>query len=354
METKSSSAVLASKVEPLCPVFHECGGCLYQDIPYEEELKIKENHLRKLFHSVLGYEGNDFFRPIVASPKEYAYRHRLDLTLRRTKTDGILFGFQSAASHKMIPIDACSIARQEVSDYLPELRKLSLEKMTEKYRTANLVIKTGDDGRVKWGGIGRRSLELKPEDYLWTEIHGRRIFYSLDSFFQANLSILPRLMDEIESLVSFDSDTCFLDLYAGVGLFGIYFAERAGKILMIEASEPSLAVMKHNIAYHHLENKVELVIDRVESVLAPLSVHIASRKSVAIIDPPRNGLHPEALECLAAMKSLSGLLYLSCHPESLMRDLQHFLKEGWKIQSVTPFDFFPKTQHLETLVLLCR
>ena len=184
-------------ITPLCPIFGQCGGCQYQDIPYREELRIKEEYLQ---HTLLKSTTIplSLFEPIEASPKEYYYRNRLDLKIIRTKNKQIQMGFSPESGKRLIPSNTCFIARKEISDFLPELLQQASEKLTNKYRQANLVIRTGDDGRIFWGGIGRRSLELGEEDYLWTEIKGRKIFYSLDTFFQANLSILPKLFKRLE------------------------------------------------------------------------------------------------------------------------------------------------------------
>ena len=181
------------KITPQCPVFGQCGGCLYQDIPYEEELRIKETNLKTLLQSRLNI-ADELFEPITASPRDYHYRNRLDLKLVCTKEQGVLIGFSSEGRNNIIPIEACPIAQQEISAYLPKVKREAINRLTPKYKMANLVVKTGEDGRVAWGGIGRRSLQMKEEDYLWTEIAGKKIFYSLDTFFQAIRSILPLSM----------------------------------------------------------------------------------------------------------------------------------------------------------------
>ncbi|MBI3307447.1 MAG: class I SAM-dependent RNA methyltransferase [Candidatus Omnitrophica bacterium] len=342
-------SIPVERVKPLCPVFGICGGCAYQDISYEEELQKKESQLRELMTKGLE-AGDNIFKPIVASPQPYFYRSRLDLTLRRRK-DGFLMGFQPSSSHQVIDIESCSIARREISEFIPELKKTAVEKMPENYGTANLVVKTSQDGRTLWGGIGRRSLLLKPEDYLWTEIHGKRIFYSLDTFFQANLSILPLLMEEIQNLVRFDRETFFIDLYAGVGLFGIYFSDQTGKIAMMEEAPASISLVRHNAAYHGLDEAC-IHAGKVEELFPVLLEAASAERVIAMIDPPRRGLSPEAIAMLTKAKKIHELLYLSCHPDSLLRDLLLFTQAGWKIEKIVPFDFFPKTKHLETLVLL--
>jgi len=201
------------KVDPVCPVFGRCGGCQYQDIPYEQELAVKDQTIAGLFKEHLNI-APEFCEPIVPSPQEYHYRNRLDLKIMRTK-EGILFGFSTEGKNLTVPIDACPIAMQAISDVIPQLRKQTTENLPPKYRMANLVVRADTEGKVKWGGIGRRSLRLKEDDYLSTELDGRRIFYSLETFFQANLFILPKLIDHLKADLPLAADTVFFDLYGG-------------------------------------------------------------------------------------------------------------------------------------------
>jgi 23S rRNA (uracil1939-C5)-methyltransferase len=339
-----------SKIEPLCTVFGTCGGCAYQHLPYEEELKLKEKALREQL-ALAGDLPDALFDPITPSPEPYYYRNRLDLTLRR-KRNGFIMGYTHPTKQFMIPVEACPIARKEISDFLPTLRDEAIRKFPDDYKIANLVVRTGADGRVVWGGIGRHSCVLKEENYFWTEIEGRKIFYSLDTFFQANLSILPALMRKIREFVSFDKNTVFFDLYSGVGLFGIFFAPEVKKVWMIETGAESVKLARFNAAYYgyqHLEIREAHVEKELPALLEAMS---GPERKIAMIDPPRRGLSSEVAQSLAAQKQLEGLLYLSCSPESLARDLAIFQKAGWQIKKIAPFDFFPRTVHLETLVLL--
>lgn len=339
---------VVSRIEPLCPVFGACGGCAYQDISYPVELSLKEKQLRAFLQSKLKIS-DEIFEPIVASPQPYHYRNRLDLTLKRSRGN-LLFGFQSSETHRMVEIHECPIALKPLSDYLPQLQAEASAKMPSDYLTANLVIRSGEDGKLRWGGIGRRSLCLEEKDYFWTEIEGKKIFYSLETFFQANLGILPRVIQKIRQLAAPDRETVFLDLYSGVGLFGLCFAEETDRVIMIEDCSGSTKLARYNAAYQDLKN-VEIHESRVEEKL-PLLDFGDSRKVTAMVDPPRKGLSQTAAEVLIKARFLGSLLYLSCHPESLARDLVLFSQAGWKIFKIVPFDFFPRTVHLETLVLL--
>lgn len=341
----------AAKQDPPCPVFGTCGGCAYQHIAYEEELELKERGLRTFLYTSLGLSAG-VFAPILPSPDAYHYRSRIDLSLRRFKDGTLKAGFQRPERHTLVPVEACSIARREITERIPEVVREASGKLPGDYKTANLVIKTGDDGRVFWGGIGRKSLEMKETDYLWTEIRGMRIFYSLATFFQANLGILPGLMDRIEETGVITEDCAFLDLYAGVGLFGLCFARKAAKVIMIEECPSSTRIASYNVAYHGLKH-THVRAGKLEAEFGPALEFAQGLRTVALVDPPRRGLSPQAAAFLSgAGFVLDSLFYLSCHPESLARDLTVFLEKGWRVEKIMPLDFFPRTPHLETLVLM--
>lgn len=341
---------LKSEQSPLCPAFGECGGCLYQDISYEEELKTKQHSLVQSLSEKLKIDVS-FIKNIVPSPKDYHYRHRLDLGLRRSQQGEIVIGFVNSKTRRLMEIDQCPIARPEVSSFIPELKSKAKVILPRDYRMANLTVKTGDDGRVLWGGIGRHSQRLEEKDYLWTEIEGKRVYYSLDSFFQANHFILPALFEVLQQEIKKGENTVFFDLYGGVGLFSIVLAKLFDKVLLIEENYASIQVAQYNVRYHAYEH-FEMIEASVENCLIEQLQKYSHMSCVAMVDPPRKGLAPLARKTLCEAQNLEQLIYLSCNPESLIEDLKEFLKSGWQISKVIPFDFFPRTKHLETLVFL--
>jgi len=339
------------RISPLCPVFNECGGCQFQDISYQDELALKHEGLTELF----ARDGiNDIvISPIVPSPKEYHYRCRLDLKFLKIRSGAMFMGFSPVKGYQVIEVESCPIAMEAISQFLPELKRQACEKIPAKYRNANLTIKTGDDGRIFWGGIGRKSLRMAPYDFLWTELEGRRIHYSLETFFQANLAILPSLMQVIRGLGVLDSGTTFFDLYGGVGLFGVTFADEVHGVILMEENGHAVTCAQHNTQWNRLKN-VHLIEGRVEDFFASVLERVGSRRRVAMIDPPRAGLSPSVRDMLARAHGLDALIYLSCNPQTLVRDLKDLRPSGWRISEVIPFDFFPRTRHLETLVLMQR
>lgn len=339
------------KIPAVCPVFNDCGGCQYQDISYADELRFKESQLKSLFKDAIG-SNEQLFRPIMPSPQEYGYRNRLDLKLVQTKSKEIFIGFSPRDRKRLIPIDSCPIARREISDAIPSVKEQAKLKVTVKHKQANIVVRTGDDGRVLWGGIGRRSLELQPQDYLWTKILGKKIYYSLDTFFQANLFILPEFIKRLRSLPIWDPSAVFYDLYGGVGLFGICVYDLVGKVVLIEEVASSLKAARHNVAYHAFD-RFMIHDGKVEDVLPDMLENMNASSNIIMVDPPRAGLSDPTLTMLNSITNARHLLYLSCHPQSLLANCQ-VLKEKWVIKEIHPLDFFPRTQHLETLVLFER
>lgn len=342
----------STNVKPLCPLFGFCGGCQYQDIPYEEELFRKETILKALLTKELDFpEG--VFEPITPSPESYYYRNRLDLTLRKRNNGERQMGFMLPGTQRLQEVTVCPIARKEINDFLPALKEEAVHKLPENYKVANLVVRVGDGGKVFWGGIGRRSLRMKEEDYFWATVKGRKIFYSLDTFFQANLSILEKIVSKIESLIEWQESTVFLDLYSGVGFFGIVLAGRAKEVVMIESGHDSVELAEYNVRCHGLAH-VTILEGQVEAVLPEVLKERDGRSCVALIDPPRAGLFPSVTETLNKAQGLKTLFYLSCSPESLARDLKGLIAGAWQVRKIMPFDFFPRTRHLETLVWLVR
>ncbi len=339
-----------NEIKPVCEVFGECGGCSYQNISYPEELKTKQIYLENILNEIPGFDST-ILQEIIPSPKPYNYRNRLDLKLVRTKDKRILVGFSPKNKYKVVIVDKCPIAIKEISDFIPKLKEEAAAKLTPKYRNANLTVRTGDDGRVFWGGIGRKSCQLEEDSYLWTKIEDLKIFYSLDTFFQANLSILPNVMQKLSNCNFINQETTFYDLYGGVGLFGLCLSSKAKKVILIEEALQSIKLAKFNVSYNKLNN-FEIIQSRVEDVLPGLLDKSDTKNNVGFIDPPRGGLSKEALGFFSNLTKFQHLVYLSCNPQVLALDLKEFISKGWKINSIIPFDFFPKTIHLETMVIM--
>jgi 23S rRNA (uracil1939-C5)-methyltransferase/tRNA (uracil-5-)-methyltransferase len=289
-------------------------------------------------------------RPIVPSPRVYHYRNRLDLKLLRRKNGQVHIGFSAAPGAPVLDVSACPIAMERISGYLPLLRREAEEKLPPDYRLANLTVRCGDGDAVRWGGIGRRSLKLPEEDHFYTDILGRRIYYSLDTFFQANLSILPELARALRGLPVWNRTGLFCDLYGGVGLFGHLVADLVGRVVNIEENIHAVAVARRNIRENDMA-AMEVFSGRVEGLLGRVLGEHAGADNIVMVDPPRAGLSAEAIKLLDGIKGARYLLYLSCNPGKLAENIAVLNRGQWEPVFLQPFDFFPRTRHLETLAL---
>ena len=169
----------------LCPYFEACNGCQHQNLPYTEELAIKETQLKQLFWDELQCSP-DIFRPLVASPQEYHYRHRIDLTAIKTRAGSLHIGF-NPPNNPILEVEQCAIAMQPLSKFIPELRKTLHNTWRDDYKRANITLKTDETGRIFWGGMGKGSLKQEPKDYLHVTLNGRKIYLCFRYFFSSQL-----------------------------------------------------------------------------------------------------------------------------------------------------------------------
>ncbi len=343
---------MTQQVAPVCSVYGRCGGCQYQHIPYEDELLLKESLLKELFAGKPGMSSVQFF-PIVRSPREYGYRHRLDLKLTRWRDGQIFIGFSPVGKGPVIEVGSCPIAMEAVSSFIPQLRQEASSMLPPKYRMANLTVRCGDVGEPRWGGIGKRSLVLGKDEYLSVTIDQDKIFYSLDTFFQANLSILPVLRDVLRAFPIWSKDAVFFDLYGGVGLFSLMVRDLVKKVVDIEENVHAIRLAKHNMMYNRAAN-MDVFEGRVEEVLPMLLTSVTSSDNIVMVDPPRAGLSEDTIKLLGQIPRAKHLVYLSCDPQSFLENLNGLSTGGWRLKVVQPFDFFPRTRHLETLALFER
>lgn len=344
--------ISAQRLSQACPVFGVCGGCQYHDMDYPAELAMKESSLKEVLRAELPLEDR-LFHPVASSPKILHYRNRLDLKLIHRRNGDVHVGFSPADRGPVIEIEACPIAMEAISSFIPRLRQEAAALIPKKYRMANLTVRCGEGEGVRWGGIGKRSLRLEARDYFHIDILGRRIYYSLDTFFQANLSILPSLIDFLRAQDIWSRDAVFFDLYGGVGFFGMCVNDLVSRVVNIEENVHAVRLARYNMSANTLGN-VEALEGRVEDILPRLLAEASTGENIVMVDPPRAGLSKDAVSLLNGLERARYLVYLSCDPGNLAVNLKDLAAGGWDIVLVRPFDFFPRTRHLETLVILKR
>lgn len=336
-----------------CAISKSCGGCSYIDLPYESELEIKRTVLVELFSEALSPWG-DLVEETVPSPQQWHHRSKITMQMRVQKDASFQMGTCPYGSKSILEIDRCDVAAKEISDFIPELKLELAQRDLSKYRRACLVLRS-DGTKLKWGGLGKGSLRLPFEDALTFQHMGVNIQYCPQTFFQSNLFILPKLLDLMGACLNIQREDHFFDLYGGVGLFAFTLGQKAEKVLLIESAKDSIIWAKHNRELNQ-QHHVELVESAVEDAISHLDeLHPCQGQRSAVIDPPRSGLHQSVRNALKNSRDFKTLLYLSCNPETQVRDCLELCSENnWEVSQIIPLDFFPKSYHIESLAVLKR
>ena len=314
---------------PPCPVVEQCGGCQYQHLSYEEELRWKEIQVREYLQRNLKTDPARV-KSIVGSPSPYGYRSSVTLHRHKNKT-----GFVGRDNETVIDIPNCLLAHSALA---PAFQNPALFEPHEKSKTFRL----SENGRVISSG----------ED-IFFEIAagGGKIQTHSKSFFQNNLFITEAVGRKVESWVRDAKPEIFLDLFSGAGTFTLLAAGNAPRILCAEENPYGVAALKKNVETKKLN--AEILQGRVEEVFPAWVKAHPLPETFAFLDPPRMGMPSKLAEFLAAQEKITSLVYLSCHLGTLTRDLGIILQSGkFKIAEAIPFDMFPRTKHIEVLVLL--
>jgi 23S rRNA (uracil1939-C5)-methyltransferase len=330
------------RIAPRCRHFALCGGCHYQHLEAGRQLEAKAAVLREQLVRLAGL--SDPPPPeAVPSPQAWNYRNHLQFHL---SPEGWL-GFKVFRSERVFTVLECRLPEPELDALWPKLDPSTFAPGPGRTsgREVRVILRRGSSGPARvWArpasgrGPGPEPLEFG--------LPGGRFRVSPGSFFQVNTPLAAELAARVttlarQALAERSSRAAVLDLYCGVGLFSLYAAPFAARIVGVELSPSACADYRHNLRdFAH----AELVRGRVEEVLPRLEL----RPEVVIADPPRAGLGRAVARALAALRP-SLLLYVSCDPATLARDARELIRCGYSLGSLTLFDLFPQTYHLESL-----
>jgi len=314
-ELKKVVSPATTRVEPECQYFGDCGGCQYQHMSYEAQLEMKQKQVADLFERIGGFKG-DKVAPVVACPQSYNYRNRI---LIRSQWNGkakkLLVGFRKRNSHWVVEIDECKIAEPALNAQIPEVR-------------AN---------PPKRGGI-KVNLRITPEDWIVPD----------HSFFQTNYFMLPRMVEAVRKVFQSSDSEYLIDTYCGVGFFAIELASLAKRYAGVEYDKGAIKAARENATQFGGDNG-EFIEGRTEDLLPSLLAKFDAGKTSVILDPPRKGCAPAAMEQLREVRPAQ-IIYISCHPATLARDLNILCADGvYRLEQVIPIDMFPHTQHVECI-----
>lgn len=399
--------------EPACVHAGICGGCSYQSLPYEEQLRLKEGQVLTLMKAVVP-DVEKIFEGIKPSPIQYGYRNKMEFTFGDEYKDGPLsLGMHKRGSfYDIVTVDHCQIIDEDyrkilscTAEYFREkgisyyhrmrhtgfLRHLLVRKAVKTGEIlVDLVTTTQDPCEHLTGAQAAAdlisgwkeallSLELsgsfagilhtnndsvadavKDEgteilygrDYIVEELLGLQFRISVFSFFQTN-SLGAELLystarEYIGSTLSEKADKTVYDLYSGTGTIAQILAPAARRVIGVEIIEEAVEAARANAALNGLDN-CEFIAGDVLKVLD----NIEERPDFIVLDPPREGIHPKALEKIIRY-GVDRMIYISCKPTSLQRDLEVLQARGYQVERICCVDMFPGTVHVETVVLLSK
>lgn len=389
-----------------CPHFGLCGGCTYISLPYEEQLKIKEGQIRRLLESVLHKQDRPWrFEGIKGSPAEYEYRNKMEFSFGDEVKDGPLaLGMHKRGSfYDIVTVRECRIVDEDyrailacTRDYFDRekvsffhrlrhtgyLRHLLVRKAVKTGEILVALVTTSQEEhdltawlsellalklKGRYAGIlhiindsvadvvqSDRTEILYGQDWFFEELLGLKFRISVFSFFQTNSLGAEVLYETAREYIGDlgtarddgKPDKVVFDLYSGTGTIAQLMAPAAGKVIGVEIVEEAVEAARKNARLNGIENCEFIAGD----VLKALDT-IEERPDLIILDPPRDGIHPKALKKIIDY-GIDRLIYISCKPTSLVRDLEVFLENGYALERASAVDQFPWTSGIETVCLL--
>lgn len=380
-----------------CPHFGQCGGCTYQTLPYEEQLKLKEQQVKAMMDAAV--EGDYQWDGIRPSPVKDAYRNKMEFSFGDEYKDGPLaLGMHKRGSfHDIVNVENCQIVDEDYRQILSSTLEFARESGLPYYhrmrhigffrhllvrkgtRTKEILIDliTTTQGTLNLKAWAEKLLALPLEgkisgilhtsndsladvvkdegtevlygqDYFYEELLGLKFKITPFSFFQTNSLGAEVLYETAREYIGETKDKVIFDLYSGTGTIAQILAPVAKKVVGVEIIEEAVEAAKVNATLNGLDNctfwagDVLKVIDELGEV-----------PDLIMLDPPRDGVHPKALEKIIDF-GVDKMVYIACKPTSLARDLEMLQGRGYKVERMGCIDLFPGTVHVETVVLLSK
>jgi 23S rRNA (uracil1939-C5)-methyltransferase len=358
---------------PPCPYVHDCGGCPWQQVQYAAQLKAKEQSVADALRRIGKLDGFEL-RPIIASPHEYHYRRRIRLQCDKTKR----IGFFRAFSHDLVEVDRCLIADNAFNKILHPLRSWmseldtavehveivsgddpdqivatgkavgefilkddsACERLLNETSGINGLVLRGDNWRKEWG---QTAVSIRCDDGICLKVEG-------DLFIQVNAEGNRKLLRELLAAGGLEKNDQLLELYAGAGNFTLSLAKRTQNIVAVEGYRQSVNNGKRSAQLNGISN-IRWICAPVPAAMERLAKQ-RQRFSKIVLDPPRKGA--KGIDRDLASFGAQRILYVSCNPATLARDLAALARHGYRLMFVQPIDLFPHTFHVEALAVMMR
>lgn len=386
-----------SRIQPDCPNFSKCGGCVWRHISYEAECEIKQ---QKVFDAVtrIGGVKNAHFAPIIACENTLRYRNKAQFPIGRDKDGNIQIGFYAFHSHRIIDCADC-VLQPEIFAKVIEITKSFVsqtnndiyDETTGKGRLRHLYIRMGEvTGElmvcyvVNGNGLKQEDLLVKMlkenlpslssviinsnrektnvvlgsknriaygRDYITDELCGLKFKISPFSFWQVNRRQAEKLYNKAKEYANLKSDEILLDLYCGTGTIGLTMANDCKTLIGVEIVQDAIYDAEENAEINGISNARFICSDAPQAAKALKNEGL--KPDVVILDPPRKGCGEELVKTIFEM-SPSRIVYVSCDPATLARDLKYFEEVNYSVKEITPCDMFSRTAHVESVCLLIR
>jgi len=375
-----------------CPLAKKCGGCQLQNMTYERQLKWKQARCEILLKKFGKVE------KIIGMDNPYHYRNKVQAAFGRTKSGKIISGVYQSGSHRIVSVDSCmtedEIADKIIVDIRNMVPKFKIRTYDEDKGTGflrHVLVKRGfSSGQVMVVIVGASGyfpmkkkftaalLEMHPEittvvlninpkdtnlvlgdreeilygnGYIEDTLCGCVFRISPKSFYQSNPVQTEKLYGKAMELAELDNDTKVLDAYCGIGTIGLVAAKTAGNVIGVELNPDAVKDAISNAKRNDSKNARFYCADAGD-FMQELAEN-GERFDVVFMDPPRSGSSKKFIDSLA-VAAPEKVVYISCNPETLARDLQMITKKGYKVRKICPVDMFPHTNHIECVVLLTR
>lgn len=385
-----------ARIEPDCDCFRQCGGCVWRHIDYNEECKIKRQKVIDAVERIGGIDTK--INPIMRCDKTDRYRNKAQFPVGRDKNGKLLIGFYAFHSHRIVDCADCALQPKIFSEVVEVTREFVektgasvYDERTGKGRLRHLYIRMGEITNelmvcyvVNGNGLKGEDLLVKMlrerlpnlktvvfnsnkensnvvlgaknrtaygNGYITDELCGLKFKISPFSFWQVNRAQAERLYGKAKEYAKLTGSEVLLDLYCGTGTIGLSMAKDCKRLVGVEIIEDAVRDAENNAAENGITNAEFICLDA-ESAAVKLKENGLS-PDVVIVDPPRKGCGEELVKTIAKMKP-DRVVYVSCDPATLARDLKYFDSLGYKTEEVTPVDMFPKTAHVESAALISR
>jgi tRNA/tmRNA/rRNA uracil-C5-methylase (TrmA/RlmC/RlmD family) len=327
---------------PQCRYYYRCGGCQYQHITYEHELALKKAQVYDSFERI-GKIPEPPVEPVLASPRAYNYRGKAEFHLRYDAAGTPHLGFMDVEGSAVVDVDRCEIVAESMNDEygrfraaLPRKKGSRAEKRVIFWSEIDEDIRDNEDPTFKFATITRQVADVT-----------LRVPYG--GFFQANTGMVETLVDRVIEMAGVTPSDIVLDCYCGSGLFTLFLARTARKVLGIEVDGRAVECARFNLHCYDLSN-TDIYKGKAEDVFRK---GLLSEREITTImlDPPRTGCERQFLDGIIAAAP-EKVVYISCNPATQARDIRYLVERGFTLFRLQPVDMFPRTKHIEVIALL--